>query len=96
VVYGLYHDGKLLYVGTTAYNKVRTLQALLQPKSNSKIRAYVRGLKASDRLGELMMRRLGKYAAGERMTEMARVVEYGISDDERKGLLNERLPKNGY
>lgn len=95
VVYGLYHNGKLLYVGTTAYDKARTLQALAQPGSNSKIRAYVRGLRDSQRLGELSMRKLGKYAPGERMTELAKVVAYGISDEEREGLLNERLGKTG-
>lgn len=92
-VYGLYHNGKLLYVGTTAYDKQRTLQALLQPGSNSKIRSYVRGLRDSGRLGELAMRRLGRYDSGGRMAELAKVLEYSISEAERGELLNERLGK---
>lgn len=97
VVYGLYHNGKLIYVGTSAGSKKDVMASLLQGRYNSftksRVIQYVCGLADDKRLNELLIRKIAVYEAGKKREAKAGVIR-SLGESEVAGLLNERI--SGY
>jgi len=93
VVYGMYHNGRLIYVGTTKGEKHAVIHNMLQGRYNkftkSRVLAYVGGLEREGRLNELTLKKLAAYE-GDARSEVFGGVLRSLGKETVRGLLNDR------